>query len=49
MEVFGELPKSNVLVLGRLVPLPPREKALEVPVDANGPREGVLDSASFSV
>lgn len=55
VEVFGGLPKSKVLVLGRLVPPPPpREKALGVPVDANAPREGkfsegVLDSASFDV
>jgi len=56
VEVFGGLPKSKVLVLGRLEPPlpPPREKALEVPVDANGPRgggfsEGLLDSASFDV
>jgi hypothetical protein len=52
-EGFDGLPKSKVLVLGRLVPLP-REKALEVLVDANAPREGgfsegVLDSASFDV
>jgi hypothetical protein len=54
VEVFGGLPKSKVLVLGRLVPPPPREKGLEVPVEANAPREGafsevVLDSASFDV
>jgi hypothetical protein len=53
VEVFGGLPKSNVLVLGRLVPPPPRENALEV-LDANEPKEGgfgegVLDSASFKV
>jgi len=52
VEVFGGLPKSKVLVLGRLVP-PPRENAFEV-LDANAPREGgfsegVLDSASFEV
>lgn len=52
VEVFGGLPKS-VLVPGRLVPPPPREKALEV-VEANEPREGgvsegALDSASFDV
>jgi hypothetical protein len=57
VEVFGGLPKSKVLVLGRLVPplpLPPREKALGVLLDANAPREGgfseeVLDSVSFDV
>ena len=40
VEVFGGFPKSKVLVLGRLVPPPPREKALGVLVDANAPREG---------
>jgi hypothetical protein len=53
VEVFGGLPKSKVLVLGRLVPPLPREKAPEVPVDANAPREGGfsegVDSASFDV
>ena len=56
VEVFGGLglPKSKELVLGRLVPPPPREKGLEVLVGANEPREGgfsegVLDSASFDV
>jgi hypothetical protein len=54
VEVLGGLPKSRVLVLGRLVPPPPREKAFEVLVDENAPREegfseGVLDSASFDV
>jgi hypothetical protein len=54
VEVFGGLPKSKVLVLGRLVPPPPREKGFEVPVDANAPREErfsevILDSASFDV
>ena len=53
VEVFGGLPKSKVLVLGRLVPPLPREKALDVPVDANAPREGGfsegVDSASFDV
>jgi len=53
VEVFGGLPKSKLLVLGRLVP-PPREKGLEVLVDANAPKEGgfsegVLDSVSFDV
>ena len=57
VEVFGGLPKSKVLVLGRLVPpllLPPREKAVGVLVDANAPREGgsgeeVVGSVSFDV
>jgi len=56
VELFGGLPKSNVLVPGRLVPplpLLPREKALEVPVDANAPKEGgfnvKVESASFDV
>jgi hypothetical protein len=56
-EVFGGLPKSKVLVVGRPVPpvlLPPREKAFEVLVDENAPKEGGfseggLDSASFDV
>lgn len=57
VEVFGGLPKSKVLVLGRPVPpllLPPREKGLEELVDENAPKEGgfsegVLDSVSFDV
>ena len=54
VDVFGGFPKSKVLVLGRLVPPPPREKGLEVLVDANAPKEGgfsegVLDSASLDV
>ena len=48
VEVFGGLPKSKVLVLGRLEP-PPREKALGVLVDPNGLSGGGLDSASFDV
>lgn len=54
VEVFDGLPKSKVLLVGRPVPPPPREKAFEVLVDANAPieggfSEGVLDSASFDV
>lgn len=55
VEVFGGLPKSKVLLVGRPVPPPPpREKAFEVLVEANAPievgfSEGVLDSVSFGV
>ena len=57
VEVFGGLPKSKELVLGRLPPLlPPKEKVPEVLDDVNAPRdtggfnfnEGV-DPASFGV
>jgi hypothetical protein len=53
VEVFGGLPKSKVLVPGRLVlplPLPPKEKVPEVLEGANAPREkGGVGSASFGV